>query len=99
MTFTWEDPKPRADNDNEMEAGEAVRVRAGLTSSTSVKCVYASLTTSDPDVVITQPRVFFDDFSAGSTASSINPFDMQLSFKDHRTSVFSLHVTYQIGDN
>ncbi|MHA1216233.1 MAG: hypothetical protein ACTSPX_02765, partial [Candidatus Thorarchaeota archaeon] len=83
------------DGDGVMEAGESVRLKLRLSSSADVQNLDAFLSTTDPDISITDGYVYYDSFGAGDSQWCVGWFEMGLNFSGDRTSSFTVRVTYE----
>jgi beta propeller repeat protein len=95
----WEENGGGSDGDGVLEAGEPIRFKFRVRSDDDLTRVYASVSTSDPDIEITGDSIYFDDLSSGETAWCIGWFSARLNFAlspgETRTARFTVRATYE----
>ncbi|MEI6972309.1 MAG: SGNH/GDSL hydrolase family protein, partial [bacterium] len=91
-TWTWDDS---GDGDGVMEAGETAGLKVRLLSSTGISNVNATLASSDPDVTIINPDLYYSPLAAWTWQWPVGSHQVVTNFTDHRMVDFVLHVTYE----
>ena len=96
----WDDGTASGDDDGVVEAGEAVKTQVLIRSAQGASNVEAWLSTTEPDIRITQPYVYFDDFSPGQQQWPMGWFALSLDFDlspgQTRSCHFTLSTTYEL---
>lgn len=96
--YQWVDNNAvKGDHDGIMEAGERIRLGVRLESDVDAENIYTVLSTNDSYINITDSGANYDDFIAGQSQWPVSGFDMDLNFSYHRSSNFTLDVTYKVN--
>ena len=89
--LNWDDD----DDDGVVEAGEKVRLRIKLHSTSNVENVKAVLYSDDSSINITSPNTYFYHINSGDTEWSVDWLNIILNYNNEKTVDFTLHVTYE----
>lgn len=97
---TNEDP-PDADGDGIVEAGEEVEIKIQIqnNSSSTINYVEGTLTTTDPEVAITDHFSYYGNYYISPGVSECGNFGATINFDETRTVNFNFQVTWRVNDS